>query len=358
MNIGNIFKDKLQSLSQKPSDDLWDKIASSSEFAAFNRKKRRFRIIRNSIVAFSLVAVSVLTILLLQNDGKNEDSSVLVNNSDNKSQNTAKTENNTLNSEEIINPAQIIVSDSKKTSENTIIKNESSNSHTPLVTFDANNNPYQKQADIVSITPDVSRETSDITNQSQNNKDLNRVFSEPSDNKNTKNIETNDLPSTPLIYSHDTSVCRNSKLILYILNAEKVTWNIGSREPVVEIYPEETTTYYANVKKTDGQDTTIYIKVEVIQCGLYIPNAFTPNGDGINDEFKIQIPEELQIVNFEISIFEPSGRLIFHSKNPSQGWDGNYQGGKSPQGAYFYVVTYKDKMNEKRVNKGQLILYR
>ena len=357
MDLGKIFKDKLDSFSQSPSDDLWGKISSSSEFTGFNKAKRRKRIIKTATFASFFAATAVVIFFALQNNVKNDDNSAQLTQSiDKKSQNFAQNDEKTIFTTEDQNTIKES-SYSEKNTEKTDLKNDADNSHSAPVA-EANNNFSHNQIDNVSFTPNVSQGTSEVSSQRQPSETTGNEISEILKPKNTKGVETNDFPNTPLLFSHDTTICRNSKLTLYVLNAEKVTWNIGSREPVIEIYPEVTTTYHANVKKSDGQDTAINIKVEVLQCGLYIPNAFTPNGDGINDEFKIEVPEELQIASFEMSIFEPSGRMIFHSKNPTQGWDGNYQGGKSPQGAYFYVVKYKDKMNEKHINKGQLILYR
>lgn len=73
---------------------------------------------------------------------------------------------------------------------------------------------------------------------------------------------------------------------------------------------------------------------------LKIVNAFTPNGDGINDTWIIP---ELRFYNsVEIEVFDRSGARLFHTTNPEQGWHGSNRQGQVLQGPFFYVVQIKD----------------
>lgn len=355
MELGEFFHDKFLSFKQKPSEELWGKVSASKELKSFNRKKLAKRILYISVP--TLVVISAVSLLFVKNSQKNE----FLNRNEQYSE--VITANSEITEEVFDENSDLKQNLSFENTTNTsTLLEEKKNENVAINT--TRQNIYDNNRQFLNNSSANANFTADILSENDEKEELKQVIAETAEkvskneNNETKNIKTNDNPSLPLIFSHDTIICRNSELTLYVLNAQKVTWNIGSRDQIIKIYPEVTTTYSANVVKSDGQDTTIYMKVEVTQCGLYIPNAFTPNGDGINDEFKIQVPEELKIVSFEMSIFEPSGRLIFHSKNPTQGWDGNFQGGNSPQGAYFYVVKYKDNRNEKRVNKGQIILYR
>lgn len=72
---------------------------------------------------------------------------------------------------------------------------------------------------------------------------------------------------------------------------------------------------------------------------IYLPNAFTPDGDGINDIFKAVlnfIPEEFLMI-----IYNRNGIKIFQSKDPDEGWDGRINGVKAPEGVYMYYAEYK-----------------
>lgn len=80
--------------------------------------------------------------------------------------------------------------------------------------------------------------------------------------------------------------------------------------------------------------------VNIANSKLEVPNAFTPNGDGINDVFKVKEGYE-SIVEFQASVFTRNGKLIYSWTNPEDGWDGtmNGHGGvDAPDGAYYFVM--------------------
>ena len=93
---------------------------------------------------------------------------------------------------------------------------------------------------------------------------------------------------------------------------------------------------------------------------MYIPNAFTPNGDGLNDVFGV-IPRLDYVNQYRISIFNRWGQLLFESSDLNQGWDGTYQGEACPAGAYVYRIVYNDfgmGTQETKVMEGTVMLVR
>lgn len=89
---------------------------------------------------------------------------------------------------------------------------------------------------------------------------------------------------------------------------------------------------------------------------MYIPNAFTPDGDGLNDYFRVVADHA---VNFEMKIFNRWGNLIFQSNNPEIGWDGTFNGTKAPLGVYVYTVTAEGPYPETFITKeGTITLIR
>jgi len=71
---------------------------------------------------------------------------------------------------------------------------------------------------------------------------------------------------------------------------------------------------------------------------VVVPNAFSPNGDGVNDFFSL---EYRYIQEFEIVIYDRWGNQVYRSNNPSFRWDGNVSGQPSPEGTYVYIIKGK-----------------
>ena len=74
-------------------------------------------------------------------------------------------------------------------------------------------------------------------------------------------------------------------------------------------------------------------------CEIFVPNAFSPNGDGINDYFKPMLQPSQKIVLFQI--FDRMGKLVYDNADPKQGWNGKYPNGKdAPIDTYIYILQY------------------
>ncbi len=80
--------------------------------------------------------------------------------------------------------------------------------------------------------------------------------------------------------------------------------------------------------------------VNVPESKLEVPNAFTPNGDGINDIFKVKEGHQ-SIVAFEATVFNRGGRKLYEWTDIDSGWDGRSGGSAVPDGAYYVVVKAK-----------------
>ena len=89
---------------------------------------------------------------------------------------------------------------------------------------------------------------------------------------------------------------------------------------------------------------------------LYSPNAFSPDGDGINDVFKIS---GQGILDFKIEIYNRWGQMVYQSIDLSNGWDGTFKGKKLPTGTYVYKIkTSKYGVEQKLVKSGSVALVR
>lgn len=127
--------------------------------------------------------------------------------------------------------------------------------------------------------------------------------------------------------------------------------------------PASTTTYLVEVFDANGCSETdeITIQVQVLRR-VFIPNAFSPNGDGRNEVFTIFGGNEVAEIN-ELKIFDRWGNLVFESGpfipgDLGAGWDGTYKGQEVNTGVYVYFanITYTD--GETEVLKGDVMVLR
>ena len=108
------------------------------------------------------------------------------------------------------------------------------------------------------------------------------------------------------------------------------------------------------------------VTVAVAESYLAVPNVFTPNGDGKNDEFRVAYRS---LRDFHIWVYNRWGKLVYESTDPAKGWDGNINGRPAAEGAHFYVVramgTDADKnasfmmkasYNKKKLNADESVL--
>lgn len=102
---------------------------------------------------------------------------------------------------------------------------------------------------------------------------------------------------------------------------------------------DSTTTFVVSVTGQNGCVSKDSINVFVTKSGINsypVVNAFTPNGDGLNDYFGIKYWG--YIGDYQISIFNRWGQVVFTSSNPDKKWDGTYQGTAQPAGTYIYNI--------------------
>ncbi len=110
--------------------------------------------------------------------------------------------------------------------------------------------------------------------------------------------------------------------------------------PIVS--PTETSTYYLYVTDQNGCQNSDTVTV-FLDGVLYVPNTFTPNGDGLNDFFTIKGKE---IEKFELWVFNRWGELIFTTTDMNDQWDGTYGGLPVQIDTYVWKIQYSDYHND------------
>ncbi|EGC20234.1 T9SS C-terminal target domain-containing protein [Prevotella multiformis] len=124
-------------------------------------------------------------------------------------------------------------------------------------------------------------------------------------------------------------------------NNTREAYLIRYDEDTEYIFTEAGTTRVVLYEILNG-DTTRYnaINVSISESSLQMPNAFSPNGDGINDVYRAK-PGYKSIVSFKAVIFNRWGQKLYEWDDPAGGWDGKYKGRDVAQGTYFVNVTAK-----------------
>jgi gliding motility-associated-like protein len=93
--------------------------------------------------------------------------------------------------------------------------------------------------------------------------------------------------------------------------------------------------------------------VEFFPENIYFPNAFSPNYDGLNDEF---VPQTLYEGPYELQIYDRWGKLIFTATQPIQGWNGLINGEEANSGTYTWICISENCSKQRIVNRGTLQL--
>ena len=140
-------------------------------------------------------------------------------------------------------------------------------------------------------------------------------------------------------------------------------WNFGDGDTSNVQHPQSHTyadTGHYNIRLvvntnyncTDTSYRTVIVEPDYI---LYIPNAFTPNDDGVNDVF---IPQGIFFNEFEMSIFDRWGNLVYKTDDVTKPWDGKHKTGIAQNDVYVYVIRIKDFKLQKHIYRGQVSLIR
>ena len=139
----------------------------------------------------------------------------------------------------------------------------------------------------------------------------------------------------------DRAICRDSILRFDLQqNSSQFLWQDGSTSPVFTVNAPGV--YSVTVTNNCGEATSS-VSIQEFNCTdclVYVPNAFSPNYDGINDEFKLYSNDCL-FESFSLSVFDRWGQLVYQSNSSSNGWTGLKDGRNFPMGVYVWLVEYE-----------------
>ena len=175
------------------------------------------------------------------------------------------------------------------------------------------------------------------------------------------------LPQVKVFAGRDTSVVINQPLQLNAVDLNNAgivsySWspsfglnNASVKNPVAVL--DRDTRYILTATTADGCKATDDINIKVFQrADLYVPTAFTPNGDGLNDFAKVILVgiKELRYFN----IFNRWGELVFSTSDASKGWNGIWKGGEQPNAVFVWMAQAIDFKGNIISKKGTVTLIR
>ena len=170
-------------------------------------------------------------------------------------------------------------------------------------------------------------------------------------------------PLPVLKVSGDTSILRGGHALLQAKsNDAHISWSPSftldkDRGSEVIAHPMESTTYTVFATSKHGCQREKLIRVEVLpDCyKLFVPNAFSPNGDGNNDYFYPVNLGEGKLIS--LSIYNRWGEKVYFSTSSELAWDGRQKGNYSPPGNYVFEITLDCRGQIHRL-KGHVLLLR
>ena len=131
--------------------------------------------------------------------------------------------------------------------------------------------------------------------------------------------------------------------------------NIHTYSPY--FYAANDVKYLVEISDRHNCITTDTLQVYVLKKkGFYMPNAFTPNKDGQNDDIMPWLVDMKSLRRF--SIYNRFGNLLFSTEKDGQGWDGTYKGVAVEAGSYVWLLQYVDTDGQLKMEKGSLMLVR
>ncbi len=164
----------------------------------------------------------------------------------------------------------------------------------------------------------------------------------------------------------DTNIVVGQSLQLQATGAKYYHWspptgmnNVDISNPVVSL-PGSVQKITYNVKGTTAEGCSGNDSLNVYQYKtlpeIFVPSAFTPDGDGINDILKPIVAGMKKFENF--SVYNRLGELLYTTPSIGQGWDGNYKGIRQPPGTYVFVATAIDYLDRHVIKRGTAVLIR
>ena len=169
-------------------------------------------------------------------------------------------------------------------------------------------------------------------------------------------------PFNMQLWNNDTTIYLGESIQLNVTGAPFYYWNPtnyisysqsndGLTTPLTDI-----TYYVTGVSLLQGCPQIDSFHISVIEQDAFIPSAFTPNGDGVNDMFRVTARKMVTLQEFKV--MNRWGQQVFETRDISKGWDGNFKGQPQDSGIYYYMIKIASPTGKIQFLRGDVTLIR
>ncbi|MBP1673358.1 MAG: gliding motility-associated C-terminal protein [Bacteroidetes bacterium] len=293
--VGQYFKEHFNHFDPEIPSDMWNKMKNDQSLQKFNRLQSVKRVLLYGVAPMATIAILI---------------GILV-----------------FNSKHEPTPTQVV---------SVVLKEENQQSKQPIQPANTiqSADKIEKGSSVTSSKPqEILPPQNNVTIANQN-----------STSKETGHTNTNttiELPKTQAVVTPKSD--------------NKNAYSTVQQKEIPKTKPENTTLRETqdNVNDVNPKNTSTNPDPDKM---LFIPTGFTPNNDGHNDQFFVTA--DWEVCEFEIIIFQRGGGIVFKTKDINLGWDGTFNGTELPQGAYAYMITYKNSLGDSKRVKGTINLIR
>ncbi len=168
------------------------------------------------------------------------------------------------------------------------------------------------------------------------------------------------FPNPTLNLGSDTALCLSENPVLDAgPGMISYNWSTGAKTQTILAY--DSGVYWVRVKDVEGCVSVDSINMkkrkDLFPSNIFMPNAFTPNGDGRNDQYPLN-QYQVKGALYNIKIFNRWGEKMMELNSPDINWDGNINGKPAPEGVYIFMAYWIGCDNEKRSLQGNFTLLR
>ncbi|MGG9970869.1 gliding motility-associated C-terminal domain-containing protein [Ferruginibacter sp. SUN002] len=162
---------------------------------------------------------------------------------------------------------------------------------------------------------------------------------------------------TKIFLGKDTTICIGERVVLSTAITGNYLWSDNSTLPTYTV--NQTGKYWLRLTNQDGCVSSDTINVDVVSncVDIYFPTGFSPNGDGLNDQFG-PIGNLNAVSNYTLSIYNRWGGLVFASNDPRKRWSGDLNGALTANATFTWHASYTFEGSGTKFKKGVIVIVR